>query len=131
MGYGRKISGGKYHKFSKKKKYALRGIERKVGLRETRKKIIRGIGGNKRTVLLSSNIANVMNLKTKKSQETKIKNVLETFLYTSKDKGPKAELVVIAVLDKYQGQGIGKILTRTLLPGFNSFFIFSPSLFII
>ena len=78
MGYGRKISGGKYHKFSKKKKYALRGIERKVGLRETRKKIIRGIGGNKRTVLLSSNIANVMNLKTKKSQETKIKNVLET-----------------------------------------------------
>ena len=49
-----------------------------------------------------------------------IKNVLETFLYTSKDKGPKAELVVIAVLDKYQGQGIGKILTQALEQGFSN-----------
>lgn len=48
-----------------------------------------------------------------------IKNVLETFLYTSKDKGPKAELVVIAVLNKYQGQGIGKLLTQALENGFS------------
>ena len=32
MGYGRKISGGKYHKQRKKKKYALPGLENKVKL---------------------------------------------------------------------------------------------------
>lgn len=46
------------------------------------------------------------------------KNVLETFLYTSKDKGPNAELVVIAVLDKYQGIGIGKTLAKALEKAF-------------
>lgn len=43
-----------------------------------------------------------------------IKKVVETLLYTSKDKGPKAELVVIAVLKKYQGVGLGRKLVKTL-----------------
>ena len=43
-----------------------------------------------------------------------VKNVLETFFYTSKDKGPKAELIVIAVKQNYQGKGIGKKLTQAL-----------------
>jgi len=77
MGYGRKISGGKYHKFRKKKKHSLRGDERSVKLREERKKIVKGRGGNKRKVLLSSNIINLVT-KDKKSKKIKIKNVLET-----------------------------------------------------
>lgn len=43
-----------------------------------------------------------------------IKYVLETYLYPKKDAGPKAELVVIAVLKKFQGKGIGKKLISKL-----------------
>ena len=75
---GRKITGGKYHQFRKKKKYSLRGEERKVKLRETKQKKLRGLGGNKKTILLSSNLANVINPETKKSKKVKILNVLET-----------------------------------------------------
>ena len=78
MGYGRKITGGKYHKFRKKKKYALPGVERKVKLGETKKKVLRGKGGNKKTVLLIANYANVLDTETKKTQKVKITNVLET-----------------------------------------------------
>ena len=78
MGYGRKITGGKYHKFRKKKKHSLTGIERKVKLRETKKKTLRGQGGSKRKVLLSGDIVNLIDPKTKKAQKVKIKNVLET-----------------------------------------------------
>ena len=75
---GRKITGGKYKKFKKKKKYEIQGKERKVKLRETKKKIKRGLGGNKKTVLLSSNFANVTNPLTKKTKKSKILNVIET-----------------------------------------------------
>jgi len=78
MGYGRKISGGKYKKFSKKKKHSRRGLERKVKLGEEKKKIIRTRGGNKKVVLLSAEYANVTDPKTKKTKRVKIKNVLET-----------------------------------------------------
>ncbi len=78
MSYGRKITGGKYHKQKKKKLHSLRGIERKVKLRETRKKILRIRGGDKKTILLSENFANVIDPLTKKSKKVKIKNVLET-----------------------------------------------------
>lgn len=43
-----------------------------------------------------------------------IKKILETVTYTSKDKGPRAELVVIAVHPKMQGKGIGKMLINEL-----------------
>jgi small subunit ribosomal protein S8e len=75
---GRKISGGKYHVFRKKKKYELSGIPRVVKLKEKKNKTIRGLGGNKRTVLLSENYVNVFDPETKKSKKVKIKNVLET-----------------------------------------------------
>jgi len=78
MAYGRKITGGKYHKFRKKKKHSLRGETRKVKLRETKQKTLRGKGGSKRKVLLSTDFINIIDIKTKKSQKTKIKNVLET-----------------------------------------------------
>jgi len=81
MGYGRKITGGKYRYFSKAKKHSLAGLTRKVKLRPVRKKVIRGLGGNKRTVLLSSDYANVLDPATKKAKKVKIKNVLETPSY--------------------------------------------------
>ena len=75
---GRKITGGKYKAFSKKKKYSLPGTPRKVKLRQTKKKIIRGMGGNAKTVLLSAEFANIINVETKKAKKVKILNVLET-----------------------------------------------------
>jgi len=78
MGYGRKISGGKYHRFKKKKKYSLPGLENKVKLGETKQKIVRSSGGNKKTIILSANYVNVTNTKTGKAEKVKIKNVLQT-----------------------------------------------------
>lgn len=78
MGYGRKITGGKYKFFRKRKKFAIQSISRKVKLRTTRKKIIRGLGGNNRTVLLSAEFANVLDPKNNKTKKSKILNVLET-----------------------------------------------------
>jgi len=75
---GRKITGGKYRDSKKKKKYARPGIERKVKLRETKQKVIKGRGKIKKTVLLSTDKANVIDPQTKKSKKTEIKNVLET-----------------------------------------------------
>jgi small subunit ribosomal protein S8e len=78
MKRGRKISGGKYKKFRKKKKFELPGIERKVKLGKNKLKVIRGMGGIKKNVLLSCEFANVMDIETKKSKKVKIKNVIET-----------------------------------------------------
>ena len=75
---GRKITGGKYRKFSKKKKHSLKGDTRKVKLRDRKQKIVRSKGGDKRKVLLSENFANVINPETKKAKKVKITNVLET-----------------------------------------------------
>lgn len=43
-----------------------------------------------------------------------IKYVLQTFLYPKKDDGPSAELVIIAVSDKFRGKGIGRKLVKAL-----------------
>lgn len=44
--------------------------------------------------------------------------VAESFLYPTKESGPKAELVVIVVLKKFQGKGIGKKLVKVLEKAF-------------
>lgn len=75
---GRKISGGKYKKFRKRKLYSNKGKTRKVKLRDKKQKKIRGMGGNKKIVLLSDSFANLIDPKTKKAKKTKILNVLET-----------------------------------------------------
>ena len=89
MGHGRKISGGKYKRFAKKRKYELPGITRKVKLGKTKQKTLRGLGGNIRTVLLSSEFANVLDPTTKKTKKSLDQNqtkaldllsVLRTFL---------------------------------------------------
>src|SRR3989344_6609318 len=78
MGYGKKITGGRYHKFNKKKKYALPGIPRKVKLGIHKKKTLRVMGGNKKVVVLSAEYAVVLDPQSKKVKKVKIKNVAET-----------------------------------------------------
>ena len=75
---GRKITGGKYKTFSKKKKYGLPGINRIVKVRETKQKTIKGRGNTTKNVLLSTDKVNVMDPKTKKAKKVELKNVLET-----------------------------------------------------
>lgn len=41
-------------------------------------------------------------------------NLIETLTYTSKENGPKSELVVIAVKNEFQGKGLGANLIRSL-----------------
>ena len=76
MNRGRKITGGKYHKFRKKKLFQKVVEQRQTSLGETKLKHIRTRGGNKKTIVLKSNIANiVVDNKTKKAE---IINVEET-----------------------------------------------------
>ncbi len=76
MNYGRKITGGKYHKFRKKKLYEKDSQETLVLLGAPKTKTTKTIGGNKKTILLSSNIINIT--ANGKTQKAEIKNVLET-----------------------------------------------------
>ncbi len=77
MKLGRKISGGRYKKFRKKKLYELPGHVRIVKLGIMKKKKIRVRSGKIKTVLLSANEANLIDKKGK-GKKAKIKNVLET-----------------------------------------------------
>jgi len=74
----RKISGGIYHAARKKKKYELPSQTRIVKLGKEKRKIIRVLGGRKKPVLISTDIVNLIDKKTKKSVKAKIKNVIET-----------------------------------------------------
>jgi small subunit ribosomal protein S8e len=76
MKTGKKSTGGRYKKSRKKKLYEMPGIVRQVILGELKKKNIRTRGGHLKTVLLSTNIANITS-KDKKAQIVKIKNVIE------------------------------------------------------
>ena len=78
MNKGKKITGGRYHKLRKKKKYELSRQTRVVKLGKEKKKKIRGMGGSIKTVLLSADSVNILNRKTGKIKKVKIKNVLET-----------------------------------------------------
>lgn len=78
MKTGRKISGGKYHKSRKSKKYEQAGEPRMVKLGKEKKKKLKMLGGKMKTVLLSTSTVNIINKKTKKSEKAKIKNVIET-----------------------------------------------------
>ncbi len=74
---GRQISGGKYKKARKKKKYERAGQKRTVKLGEEKRKTKRVQGGNLKSYLLKSNFVNVKT-KDKKLKKVQIKNVLET-----------------------------------------------------
>ena len=76
MNYGRKVSGGKYHKQRKKKLYEKRNAERRVELGETKTKQLHVRGGARKTILLR---AKFVNIATKgKTKVAEIKNVAET-----------------------------------------------------
>lgn len=74
----RKASGGRYKKFRKKKLFERAGQPRAVKLGKEKKKRLDLIGGNVKTVLLSTDKVNILDLKTKKCRVGKIKNVIET-----------------------------------------------------
>lgn len=78
MKTGKKITGGRYHKARKKKLYERDSQPRIVKLGQEKNKKIRVRGGHFKTVLLSANMANVVNKKTGKVKRVKITNVLET-----------------------------------------------------
>jgi small subunit ribosomal protein S8e len=78
MRKGRKISGGRYKKQRKKKLYEKKGKVRVVKLGPLKNKKLITRGGGEKIVLLSTDEVNALNKKTRKSQKTKIKNVLET-----------------------------------------------------
>jgi small subunit ribosomal protein S8e len=78
MKLGRKISGGKYIKRMKKKKYSLSGQKKNVKLaQDEKRKTKRVSGGRKKTYLLKGKFINIQE-KGKKSKKVEIKNVLET-----------------------------------------------------
>ena len=77
MDLGKKVTGGRYHASRKKKKYELPGIPRVVKLRPRKLKVLRVTGGNKKNVLLSCDVANILDKKGK-SKKAKITNVVET-----------------------------------------------------
>lgn len=76
MNYGRKISGGRYHKQKKTKLYENKNKERIVTLGETKRKTLKVRGGNLKTFLLKSNIANIVI--DRKAKKAEIKNVVST-----------------------------------------------------
>lgn len=78
MNKGRKVSGGRYKKQRKKKSYENQGKIRIVKIKETRKKTLRTRGGDRKTVLITTDVANLIDKKTKKATKAKIINVLET-----------------------------------------------------
>ena len=76
MAYGRKISGGMYHKQKKKKLYERQSQETHAVLGETKRKQIKVRGGHIKTIMLKENRVNlVVNGKVQKAE---IKNVVET-----------------------------------------------------
>jgi small subunit ribosomal protein S8e len=76
MKLGKKISGGKYIKRRKRKKYERPGQLKTVKLGDEKKKTVKTRGGNRKTFLLKGKIVNVV--VKGKTKKTEIKNVLET-----------------------------------------------------
>jgi small subunit ribosomal protein S8e len=78
MNKGKKISGGRYHKQRKKKLREMAAKPRVVKLGASKKKKIRVLGGNSKTIMLIAETVSVMDEKRKKGKKVKILNVLET-----------------------------------------------------
>ena len=76
MNRGRKISGGKYHKQRKRRLHEKHGQERHAILGDVKSKKLRVRSGKLKTILLKSNIANI--IVKGKAQKAKILNVIET-----------------------------------------------------
>ena len=73
----RKASGGRYIDFRKKKLRELGNLPRLTKLGEQKKVSLRVRAGNKKTVLLRQNIANVFDPKSKKYDKLKILTIVD------------------------------------------------------
>ena len=100
MNRGRKITGGKYHKQRKKRLYESQSQEREVVLGPTKRKTLRVKGGSIRTILLKTNIANI--IFEGKAKRAEIKNVEET--PQNKFLARQNRLVKSAVIDTSLGK---------------------------
>ena len=78
MKQGRKITGGKYHARRKKRLHERDSQTRFPKLGKDSIKKMRARGGKIKPVMFSSEFANIVNKKTKKTKKVKIKNVVET-----------------------------------------------------
>ena len=74
----RKISGGKYIPLRKKKLSEMSGKPRLTVFGKDKKKVLRMVGGEMKTVTLSCETAFVTDPKTKKTQKSKIKSVVKS-----------------------------------------------------
>lgn len=77
MRKGKKITGGKYKKFKKKKLYESKRAQRFVLLGQEKKTGIKIRDGKLKVTFLKANKANVMDPKTHTAKVVEIKNVLE------------------------------------------------------
>ncbi len=73
----RKVSGGRYHDYQKKRANQSRRLPTLTKLGEKKKAVIREIGGSRKTLLLECNTANVYNPKEKKYVAAKIKTITD------------------------------------------------------
>jgi small subunit ribosomal protein S8e len=73
----RKITGGRYISYRKKKVKETRNLPALTKIGKTVKRLRRTLGGNKKQILLNVEVANVYNPKTKKMQVVKINSVVE------------------------------------------------------
>jgi small subunit ribosomal protein S8e len=73
----RKITGGLYKDYRKKRKYMLAGVPTLTRLDKPKLKKIKTMGGNKKVKTLTNDTANVYDSKQKKCLKLKIKKVLE------------------------------------------------------
>ncbi len=72
-----KISGGKLRSNRHKKRFELGNDPAQTVLGNTKRKQVKGMGGDSKSVLLSGNEVNVTNPKDKVTKKVKILNVLE------------------------------------------------------
>jgi small subunit ribosomal protein S8e len=73
----RKITGGRYKRFRKKRKYELGREQAETRIGKVRAKVIRVRGGNVKVRLFETQYANVVDPKTGKAQKVEIKRVVE------------------------------------------------------
>ena len=74
----RKQTGGRYHSARGKRRYEMGRLPTLTKLEKTKRIAIQTKGGNKKTRLLTSNTANLLDTKTNKHIKAAIENVVET-----------------------------------------------------
>lgn len=73
----RKLTGGKYQDYRKKRVFEIRGAATLTKLGEKKVKTLRGVGASTKQKILSANIIHVLDPKTKKYSHETIKTIVE------------------------------------------------------